>query len=244
MLGIAAAYTSAVAAAAVSQPKRRACRAAAAPMRVGQRRGRRRSGAARARSRRGSWPCTRKPVCPSPHGHRQPADRRGEHRGAGRLRLYGDQPEGLAVGGHDQHGRRPEPVRELLLADGRPEPYDVARRRAARPASAAPSGLARPLPLGPPTTGTTMRARSVGSLVEQHGDRAQQDVRGLQRLDAAREERDQRVLRQPEPGAGRGAAVRGAEAVEVDAGVDDGDLAGVGVVVPDQFVGLLRRCWR
>ena len=84
-----------------------------------------------------------------------------------------------------------------------------------------------------------MRERSVGALVQEDGDRAQQDVRGLQGLDAAREERDQRVLRQAEAGAGGGAAVGGAEAVEVHAGVDDGDLAGVGVVVAYEFVGLL-----
>ena len=44
-------------------------------------------------------------------------------------------------------------------------------------------------------------------LVQQQRDRAQQDVGGLQRLDAAGEERDQRVLRQTEPGPGGGAAV-------------------------------------
>ena len=83
--------------------------------------------------------------------------------------------------------------------------------------------------------GAQRRGRSSSS----SGDRAQQDVGGLQRLDAAREERDQGVLRQAEAGAGGGAAVGGPEAVEVHAGVDDGDLAGVGVVVADELVGLL-----
>ena len=59
------------------------------------------------------------------HGDRQAADRGRQHRRTGRLRLDGHQPEGLAVRRHDQHGRRPEPVRELFLPDGRPEPYDI-----------------------------------------------------------------------------------------------------------------------
>lgn len=78
-----------------------------------------------------------------------------------------------------------------------------------------------------------------GIPVDQDGDGAQQDVGGLQRLDPPGEERDDGVLRQTEAGAGGGPAVADREAVEVHAGVDDGHLAGVGLVVPDELVGLL-----
>lgn len=78
----------------------------------------------------------------------------------------------------------------------------------------------------------------LGALVQEDGDRAEQHVGGLQGLDAAREEGDQGVLREAEAGAGGGAAVGRGEAVEVDARVDDGDLAGVGVVVAYELVGL------
>src|SRR5690606_34170696 len=78
-----------------------------------------------------------------------------------------------------------------------------------------------------------------GALGEQHGDGAEQHVGGLEGLDASCEERDQRVLGQAEAGAGGGAAVGGAEAGEVHAGVDDGDLGGVGAVVVDELAGLL-----
>ncbi|GAA2968306.1 hypothetical protein GCM10020227_40650 [Streptomyces flavovirens] len=110
--------------------------------------------------------------------------------------------------------------------------------------------MASPLPLGPPTTGTSTRERSAGVTVQQGGDGAQQDVRRLQRLDTAGEERDQGVLRQPQPGAGGGAGgfpraqalgARGerTEAFEVDAGVDDGHTGGVGLVEADELVRLL-----
>ncbi len=171
------------------------------------------------------------------HGDREAADGGREHRRTGRLRLYGDQPEGLAVRRHDQHGRGAEPVRELLLPDRRPEPYDVrdAESRgellqALRLGEAAAAGAAD-------DRDDDVRAQ-LGPLVEEHGDRAQQHVRGFQGLDAAGEERDQGVLGSPAAGAGGGAAVRRAEAVEIDARVHDGDLGGVGGVVPYEFVGL------
>lgn len=77
-----------------------------------------------------------------------------------------------------------------------------------------------------------------GVPVDELGDGAEQDVGRLQGLYAAGEQGYDGVLRQPEAGAGGGAAVAGGEAVEVDAGVDDGDLAGVGLVVADELVGL------
>ncbi len=172
------------------------------------------------------------------HGDRKAADRRGEHRCPGRLRLYGDQAEGLAVGGHDEDGRGPEPVGELLLAHRRAEPYDIG--------DAEPGGeLLQTLGFGEAAAARAADDRhddpgaQLRALVEQDRHGPQQDVRGLEGLYAAREERDQGVLREAEAGAGGGAAVGGAEAVEVHAGVDHGDLGGVGRVVPDEFVGLL-----
>ncbi|GAA3096283.1 hypothetical protein GCM10020254_46880 [Streptomyces goshikiensis] len=102
-----------------------------------------------------------------------------------------------------------------------------------------PSGLARPLPLGPPTTGTKRRWRSDGSRSTSSATARSRMSGGLQGLDAAGEEGDHRVLREAEPGAGGGAAVAGGEAVEVHAGVDDGHLRGVGLVVPYEFFRFL-----
>ncbi len=67
----------------------------------------------------------------------------------------------------------------------------------------------------------------------------QQDVGGLQRLYPSGEQGDEGVLGQSEPGPRGGAAVGGAEAFEVDAGVDDGGAGGVGVVVVDELARLL-----
>src|SRR5690606_12165283 len=128
------------------------------------------------------------------HGHRQPADRGGQHGRAGRLRLYGDQAERLAVGRHDQHRRGPEPVRELFLSDRRTEPHDVGDAQAG-------GQLLQPLRLceataaGAADHGHADPGAQLGTLAEEHGDRAEQHVGGLQGLYAAREERDQRVLR-------------------------------------------------
>ena len=51
----------------------------------------------------GSWPSTRKPVCPSSHDVAQTADGRGHDGRTARLGLEGDQPEGLRSGGHEHH---------------------------------------------------------------------------------------------------------------------------------------------
>ena len=59
------------------------------------------------------------------HGDGQTADRGRDHRRTGRLRLYGDEPEGLAVRRHDEDGGGAEPVRELVLPDRRAEADDV-----------------------------------------------------------------------------------------------------------------------
>lgn len=66
----------------------------------------------------------------------------------------------------------------------------------------------------------------------------QQDVGGLERLDAADEQQHDRVLRHPDDAAGGGAVSRG-EAVEIDTGRDDEGAVGVGAVEPDQLTGLL-----
>ncbi len=81
----------------------------------------------------------------------------------------------------------------------------------------------------------------VGALVQQHGHRAQEHVRSLEGLDTAREEGNQGVLRETEAGTGGGTAVGGAEALEVDARVDHGDVVPVGGVVPYELLGLLGR---
>lgn len=229
-------YTSAVAAAAASQPKQRACRAAASPMvsvSVGV--------SAKSSSTRvgdGVVAVHQEARGAVPHGDRQTADGRGEHRRTGRLRLYGDQAERLAVGGHDQDGGGPEPVGELVLGDGRPEPYDVGYTE--------PGGeLLQSLGLGQATAAGTAHdgddhaGAQFGTPVEEDGDGAQEYVGGLEGLDAAREEGHERVLGQAEPGTGGGAAVRGTEAFQVDAGMDDGDARGVRLVVAKQFPGLL-----
>ena len=167
----------------------------------------------------------------SAHGDGQAADRGREHRRAARLRLDGDQPEGLAVRGHDQHGRGPEPVREL--APGRPAAGTARRRRcrAARRASAALRAWRgrcrwdrrRPGRRG----GRAARGRSSSRTATARSSTSGA-FRGCMRPAksgiTASCGRPRRARAAARPSAG-------AEAVEVDARVDDGDLAGVGVVV-------------
>lgn len=178
-------------------------------------------------------------MCPSRTATGRPPTAAASTGVAGCLCLDGDQAEGLAVGRHDEHRGGAEPVRELVLADGRAEADHVRDAQAGGELLQA-LGLGKAAAAGAADDRDDDAGAQVGALVEEDGDRAQEDVRGLQGLDAAREERDERVLRETQAGAGCRAAVRGAEAVEVDAGVDDGDLAGVGGVVPYEFVGLLR----
>ncbi len=114
-----------------------------------------------------------------------------------------------------------------------------------------PSGLARPLPLGPPTTGTRMRERSSGrssrrtatarSRMSGAFSGCMRPAKSGIRASWGRPRRARAAARASAPlaGAGFGALGEGAEAVEVHAGVDDGDLGRVGGVVPDQLVGLL-----
>ena len=108
-------------------------------------------------------------------------------------------------------------------------------RSTARSASAC--GFSRPVPEGPPTIGTTSEDRRSGDAREHLGDRVQQHVRGLERLDPAGEQQHVGVDRQPQAGAGLGGGER-AEDVEVDAGVDHLDPARLGVVQLDQLLGL------
>ncbi len=58
-------------------------------------------------------------------------------------------------------------------------------------------------------------------------------------MDPPGEEGDDGVPREAEAGAGGGPAVADGEPVEVHSGVDDRHLGGVGLVVPDELVGLL-----
>ena len=55
----------------------------------------------------------------------QPTDRSGDHRGAGRLRLDGDQAERLVVGRYGDQGRGRAPPGQLGLRNGRDEPDDL-----------------------------------------------------------------------------------------------------------------------
>ena len=101
---------------------------------------------------------------------------------------------------------------------------------------ASDSGCSRPVPDGPPTTGTTSRDRSDGSRSSRERTACSSTSGRLQRLDAAGEHQHHRVLR-----AGRAAAraeVERTEDVEVDAGVHDLDAGRVGVVELEQLLGL------
>ena len=137
-----------------------------------------------------------------PVGDRRPetADRGGDDRGAARLSLEGDQAEGLAVRRAPRRCRR-----RGRRARARPAPWGgrtVRRRRsrAGRPARARCAGLARPVPLGPPTTCTTSRARSSGRDASSRATDAQQDLGSLERLDPADEHQHQGVGGKPEHG--------------------------------------------
>ena len=82
---------------------------------------------------------------------------------------------------------------------------------------------------------------SVGQLgprLEQPGDRAQQHVGRLERLDAPDEQQDGRVGRQPQPPAGGCRGTR-AEQLEVDPGRHRHDPSRVGVVQLDEGFRLL-----
>ena len=180
------------------------------------------------------------PLTPSRTATGRPPTAAATHRGAAGLGLDRDQAERLAVRRHDQHGGGPVPVRELVLR--RPAAGTARRRRCPSRAASfcSRSGLARPVPLGPPTTGTTRRARSDGSLLQEAAtarSRTSGAFSGWMRptksgisASCGRPSRARAAARPSPPGP---------ETVEVDPGVDDGDLVGVGLVVADEFARLL-----
>ena len=167
----------------------------------------------------------------------QPADRGRDHRGGAGLGLDGDQAERLVVGRYGDQGRRGVPPGELV--PGRPAARTAPRRRCrgarARPASAV--GFSRPVAGRAADDRHHDPRAQLGRALEQHGDRTEQDVGGLQRLDPAGEHQHQRLGRQPELAA-YGGPVQRAEGGQVDAGVDHLDASGVGVVEVDQLLGL------
>jgi hypothetical protein len=76
-----------------------------------------------------------------------------------------------------------------------------------------------------------------GRLLEEQGDRTQQHVGRLERLEPAGEQHHVRIERQPQV-LTRGVSVAWTEDGEVHAGVDHLDAARVGVVQVDQLLGL------
>jgi hypothetical protein len=171
------------------------------------------------------------------HRRPQPTDGRGHDRRAARLRLEGDQAEGLVVAGDDGDVGGPVVLGEAVGGLGREELDDVGDAQIscellklfggveAGAAGGAHDVHAEPVP----------EARAVA---EESGGGVQQDVGRLERLDAADEEEDEGVLGGADGAAG-GGAVAGGEPVEVDAGRDDEGARGVGAVVADQLPSLL-----
>ena len=212
------AYTLSIWSAVVSQPNRSATVRARRPPR---RAGRSASASSVARARR-----------PTPRGRgrgparpdtswstivRSPPTRAATTGVAARLRLGGDEPERLAARRHRDDVGRAVPARERV----RGRPAGARRRRRRRPVvDASACELAHRAcdrPLGPPSTTSSGTGRPVAA---QHAERADQHVRGLERLDAAGEEHDLRG-RAGRPSARRaprrGRPGRRAEPVEVDA---------------------------
>ena len=168
---------------------------------------------------------------------REAAHRRSDHRSTGGLGLGGDQPERLVVGRYGDHRRRGVPQRELRRRDRRHEADDVRDPQPVGELGQCLGVLETACPDGPPTTGTTSRDRRSGVSAEQQRDGAQQHVGRLERLEPPGEEDDVGVRGQVEP-TPRVDGVAGTEHRQVDAGVDDLDAAGIGVVQVDQLLGL------
>ncbi len=170
-------------------------------------------------------------------GHRQAADRRGDHRRAAGLRLQRDQAEGLAVRGHHQGRRGAVPVGEALLADRRVEAHHVADAELGGQLVQA-LGLGQAGARGAADDRDDQALAQLGLPVEQHGDGPQQHVRGLQRLYPAGEKEHRGILRQAQRST-RGTAVARPEHLQVHPGVDDGELVGARRVVQGELGGLL-----
>ena len=168
----------------------------------------------------------------------QPAHRGGDHGGAARLRLDGDQTERLVVARHHGHVGRSVPAAQLSLRGGRREAdeigdpeiggqllqtFGVLQARAARTADDGHD------------EGTTQRRVGRHHL----GRGPQEHVGGLQRLDPADEQQDEGIGGETKLVPGSGAVDRG-EAVEVDARRHRGHRRGIGPVEVDELSGLLR----
>ena len=115
------------------------------------------------------------------------------------------------------------------------------RTTSASPSSAARSasacGLSSPVPDGPPTTGTTSRSRRPGSRASSSATARSSTSGALSGWIRPANSSTSESVGQAERGARLGRRHR-PEDVEVDAGVDDLDPAGVGVVQVDQLLGL------
>ena len=98
--------------------------------------------------------------------------------------------------------------------------------------------MSRPVPDGPPTIGTTSRERSPARGSSSARDGPEQHVGRLERLDPAGEQQHDRRRRAARAAARAACVGTRPEDVEVDAGVDHLDPAGVGVVELDQLLGL------
>ena len=161
---------------------------------------RRAAGRPRRRSRRGSWPATSTPGAAVGDRGGQPADRGGDHRSAAGLRLYGDQPERLAVGRHDGDVGGAVPVGQPGLVAPASRTAPRPRSPAAAPAGAGASGSASPDPLGRrPRRRPACRA-GPASRAHQLGGRPQQHVRAPSAAGSAR-----RTAAPPRPAAARAA---------------------------------------
>ncbi len=154
----------------------------------------------------------------------------------GRLGLGGDQAEGLVVGGDGDCRGRGVPLREHRLRDRWDEAHDVGDAevggQVGQRLRLVEAGSGRP-----PDDGYDERRAPAGLALQQLGDGVEQDVGGLQRLDASGEQQHVGVDGEPQPGPGLDLGHRD-EDVQVDTGVDHLDPAGVGVVELDELLGL------
>ncbi len=171
-----------------------------------------------------------------PHCRRQATDRGRDDRRTGRLRLDGDQAERLVVGGHGDEGGSGVPAGELVLGHRRHEPHHVVDAELVGEVGE----RGRPLEA---TAGRSAddrdheSAAQLGPEPQQLRGRVKEYVGGLERLDPAGEQEHQRVSRDAARRAGGGLVLR-PEDGHVDAGVDDLDPGGLGVVEVDQLLGL------
>ena len=173
----------------------------------------------------------------------EPPDPSGHDGGAAGLGLDRDETERLVVAGDGDQVGRPEPLGENLSGGRRLEAHDVGH--AGHAVQAQPGGellqLLRVLQPGAaraaedddhePRAHRRRRPQQVGR-------GADQDVRGLERLDPPGEQQHLGVLGHPESGTGGVTSVGGGEHVEVDAGRHHRHPLGQGAVQLDQLAPL------